>query len=497
MRNSLRHISSFVILAILFGCRPDAGTHAPAKDSSLPMVTTPQPWTPTATGTATNSGMAASPTNFKTRTLPPTRTSLPTETKTTHPTHIPTPTRGLPPTFTLSPKEECPPPTYIKVDIQFSEDIWDYGPQILEYFRAYGDRADLGAQLEEAGGNAPNIAQFTEADVTGDQIKETIITLKQSSTIGPSWTIDMAVFVIGCRDHKYQWLNQYSKNVFSGEEQYTQLEDIRDLNGNGLLEIIVRSGSTFSQQADVRYYYDVIEWGGKSFHTLLALNWEGNMGPPLEFQDIDGNGTTELLFSDSMIIHCGWGPQRNAKHIFMWNGEQYQYMWTDPGKPEFRFQAAFDGDYFALRGLFDKSETRYRKALNDPSLKPFTNENYHVCYNPGDFDPDESQKITVYARFRLMELEVFLGKLGAAETDWRYLTTQYEESAPGYNFVLLADAFWEAYQAGKNIDDACSAVRAAAEQNEPSDFGLMDYGALNPRPTVDTICPFHSGTGEQ
>ncbi len=493
--HSLRRYSSFLILGFLFGCRPDAGTIAPTIDTSLPQVTFPQPWTPTATPTATNTGITASPSQSETRTLPPTRTPLPTETKTTHPTHIPTPTRGLPPTITLSPKETCPPPTGEKVDFGSAQETGSYGSLILEYFRAHGDRADLEEELEKLGGEVPNIALFTEADVTGDQIKETIIALKQRSFSGFPGTYDMTVYVIGCQNNQYRMLNNGSDLFIGGEDQYSRIEDIRDLNGNGIMEMIFVSGYTYSQQADVNYSYKVIEWKGTGFQSLLALDWESNMGFPLEFQDIDGNGTTELLFSDSMIIHCGWGPQRDAKHIFMWNGEQYQYMWTDPGNPEFRFQAAFDGDYFALRGLFDKSEARYRKALNDPSLKPFTNENYHVCYNPGDFDPDESQEIMAYARFRLMELEAFLGKLGAAETDWRYLTTQYEESAPGYNFVLLADAFWETYRADNNISDACSAVRTLAEKNEKPGFGLMDYGALNPRPTLDTICPFYSGSG--
>ncbi len=500
MRNSLRHISSFVILAILFGCRPDAGTHAPVKDTSLPPVTFIQPWTPTATKTATNTGMAASLTNSETLTLPPTRTPLPTETKTTHPTHIPTPTRGLPPTITLSPKETCPPPTYAKVDVHFSADIGDYGPQILEHFRAYGDRGDLGAQLEEAGGNIPNIAQFTEADVTGDQVKETIITLKRYSSSGFFGDrIEMGIFIIGCRENQYRLLYNRDKYSIGMEEQYSRIEDILDLNGNGLSEIIIVDGYTFSQQADVAYSYEVIEWGGNSFRSLLDLRWESNMGFPLEFQDIDGNGTTELLFSEPFNIHCGlgpgWGPQRDAKNIFMWNGAQYEYMWREPGKPEFQFQAAFDGDYFTLEGLYDKSEARYRKALNDPSLKPFTNDNIRGCYTPGDFDPDESKKITVYARFRLMELEAFMKKTGEAETEWRYLMTHYEESAPGYNLVLLADAFWETYRADNNISDACSAVRTLAEKNEKPGFGLMDYGAFNPRPTLDTICPFHSGSG--
>ena len=167
-----------------------------------------------------------------------------------------------------------------------------------------------------------------------------------------------------------------------------------------------------------------------------------------------------------------------------------------PGAPEFPFQAAFDGDYFALRGLYDRSEKRYQKQSTIFPFKPFTYENYRGCYNPQDFDPDESERIFVYARLRLLELDVFLGKMDDARSVWQYLSSQYEVSAPGYNFVSLAKIFWEAFQAQEDIGEACSAVQLVAEKNEPPYFGLILYGYSMPVPAYDTICPFHSDERE-
>ncbi len=498
----IRRFSSILFIAslgFLAGCFPAEAITLTATVTSGSHAFLPSPRNPTSTWTVTGDRISATPTGTREdQGFSSTETPYPSPTITPWPTYIPTPTRGLPPTITLSPKEECPPPTHAKVEITFDRDV-GYGQQILKYYRANGDRGDLQQQLENAGGEVPNIVEFTEVDVTGDQVKETIITLKQASVMGWSGTFDMDIYVIGCRDGQYRLFGNSDMFLIGGEEQYSRIEDIQDLNGNGLLEIILVSGNTFSQQADVFFTYRVVEWGGTRFRTLLNEELVSNTGFPLEFQDVDGNGTMELLFSEPFNIHCGimpgWGPQRDAKNIFMWNGAQYQYIWRDPGTPKFRFQAAFDGDYFTLRELYDRAEKRYRKAIDDSSLKPFTYKNYRACYNPQDFDSDESEKILVYARFRLLELDVFLGKMDDAKSMWQHLTSLYEASAPGYNFVSLAKVFWEAYQARADIGEACIAVQLYAEKNEPPDFGLMNYGEFNPGPTPETICPFHSSSG--
>ena len=155
----------------------------------------------------------------------------------------------------------------------------------------------------------------------------------------------MGIFIIGCRDNTYRLLYNRDKYSTGTEEEYSRIEDIRDLNGNGLLEIVIVDGYTFSQQSDVRFSYEVIEWGGNSFRSLLDWGWELNMGFPLEFRDVDGNGTTESSFSEPFNIHCGigpgWGPQRDAKNIFMWNGAQYEYVWRDPRRARIPFSSCF------------------------------------------------------------------------------------------------------------------------------------------------------------
>lgn len=223
IRRFLLKTSASFLMVYLCGCAPVPPSISPALEVNSGTFSFPPEWT----GTATPIEFPRYPTNTTTltqtvtETPEATTTTEPSSTKTAVPTHRPTPTRGLPPTITLNPKEECPPPTYAKVEIHSADFISDYGPQILNYFQAFGDRAELEEQLERIGHyeertiNAetgetkrvfvPNVALFTEVDLTGDQVKETLITLKQQSYDGSQ--MEIGVFIVGCRDHQFRMLH--------------------------------------------------------------------------------------------------------------------------------------------------------------------------------------------------------------------------------------------------------------------------------------------------
>jgi hypothetical protein len=523
--NSLRNISSLLILSLLFGCGPIAGTVPPAKGTSGPYITFPRTWTPTATKTATaGTGIAASPNESETPIINSTETPYPTQTKTSRPTGIPTPTRGLPPSLTSAPREECPPPTYAKVEIHYETLTEDYGSQILEYFRAYGDRTGLEEQLERLGQTVektvdgktgekqlvffPNRVDFSEADVTGDGVKETLIILLTYSGEGVGQPYDYyeaEVFIVGCRNRQY---TLYSLNIYQAPH-YQMLEyshnilDLQDLNADGIPEILLITSGMQQGSNPTEFFpsfeMEIYEWDGKDFPGYhIYIPYVITTVP--EVRDMDGNGTKEILlplFRERK--DCKRGPEIDWKMVLMWNGKEYAEMWDDPGEPEYRFQAAFFADYYVQIALYDRAEKLYRRAVLDPSLKKFSlhewgREPGYSCDDYEDTDPGEAQRIIAYARFRLLELNAFLEDLAAAESGAVYLSENYREGMNGYPYAVLGIAFWEAYQVDHRIEDACAAVRREAAQQSDVVFDPLYYGKANPGPTMDTICPFSSGS---
>jgi hypothetical protein len=523
-KNSLLGRKVTVLLIVLLsGCGRAGVASSPILPSS--MTSPSQAFTiipPSRTFTSSPSSTEILPSRTATQTDSP----WPTRTFSVTPTFPLTPTRGLPPSATFSPKEECPPPTFAKVNIQFAQDVRDYGPQILEYIRANGDRAELDRQIEKLGRNieetddttgekkvvfVPDSIAFTEADVTGDQIKETIITIKQSE----NWLgyVEMGIFVVGCRDHQFALLHSLHPNglgfyFIHTVEKFSRIVDIRDLNANGILEIVI-SGGFSPAQGEVFISTYIFEWNGTDFRSLIypivedPFTWGNRSLNRLpEFKDMDGNGTTELLLpwykthgfcSDDLITP--------AKGVYMWDGEYYRYMWLDPGDPIYRFQAAFYADDYTTIALYDRSEAMYRRTINDSSLKPFYSQewgkknNRYACDGKST-EPDEPQRIIAYSRFRLLELLVYLQKMDAAESDWEYIVANYPESSVGYQYASLANTFWEAYQKGNNIGDACATVQDETYKDSDSILGPLKYGeGLIHGPTLETICPFTDHPG--
>jgi hypothetical protein len=431
------------------------------------------------------------------------------------PTTLPTPTRGVPPTSTLSPKQECPPPTNAKVKIEFSDNIQDYGPQILEYFTANGSRAGVEDQIGKLGVNervwnkqtakdevvfVPDSIAFTEADLTGDQVKETVVILKQvDRAIGVG--DDLGVFVVGCRDGRYQMLSGGNDFFRMGADPVQSgVLDILDINADGIMEIIL--WDTFywqSAHADVSHFYNILEWNGNRFRNLFkqvedsgGQKWVEVMNDRLELQDIDNNGTTEVLLPDWSGFMCGFGPVKITKSIYMWNGVYYQYMWTDPGVPYYQFQAVFAGDYYSTIGLYDKAERSYWRAINDPTLKPFVFSTLEECMGRQPWEPKDPNYVLAYARFRFVELLAFIGNDSESENELNQLKGIFPEQTLGHQYTNLADIFWKAYRPKKDIDGACAAVRDEASRRPDEIFDPLYFGYQDPGPTLETICPFTS-----
>ncbi len=492
-----RHLCLIPVLLLLASCVPQTETMSPVAELPASLVTFP--------GSATKSD---SPTNSPTSTSTAapaetaTRTPEPTYTLTRIPRSPHTPTRGLPPTITLSPKETCPPPTHAKVDIVFTQDIAGYGPQIVDYFRANGDRADLGERLEKAGGNVPNTVEFTEADLTGDQVKETVVILKQVNLMIGTGK-DLGVFIVGCRAGQYQLLSGANDFYLMGADpEKSGVLDILDLNADGIQEIILWDIFDWhSAHADWSFLFDVLEWNGNAFHTLFAevegsqgRKWMEVMNDRLELQDVDNNGTMDVLIPDWSGFTCGFGPVKIEKRIYMWGGRYYRYMWTDPGVPYFQFQAAFAGDYYSAVGLYDKAEKSYGRAIEDPSLKPYVFDG-SMCSNRKPWYPQDPDYVVAYARLRLVELLAFLGNDADAEKQLNQLESKFPKQKPGHQYTILAEEFWRMYSPEKDIESACAAVREEAARRPEEIFDPLYFGYQDPGPTLETICPFHSEAG--
>ncbi len=263
-----------------------------------------------------------------------------------------------------------------------------------------------------------------EEDVTGDNIPEFLISIDTND--------QTAIFIFGCHGGQYIVMHRIIyDNATTDNVYYGRLERVMDINADGIKEIIYSSVVIVGngRSANVDLSAQVLEWDGNSFRELLmddpdpGSEWNRySVNTYVEVKDIDGNGTKELIFPAmefwdpsgmGVEMDCEAGVSRNFSSIWMWDGEYYRFMWSEPVSPLYRFQAAYDGDYFTSIGLYDRAERNYLNAINSQTLKPGSTvdwERDHQCpVNPGEKpDPTERQTITAYARLRLLELYMYL-----------------------------------------------------------------------------------------
>lgn len=510
-----------VLLGLLFGCQP-AGmadtTVSPFQESATKtadsFATDKFSITTTHTETATLFGSTETPTaRFA---GPGTSTPSPTENP-THwpdgftPTTRPTPTRGLPPTATLSPRETCPPPTGADAPIQLLKDPAQYEQPLLTYLAARGNLHEFKESLESLIGETRSLdVEVFEEDVTGDLNGEFLISLA-------AWD-SAAIFILGCRNGEYAVFHRILlANWEESSRWFASLTAIMDINGNGIKEVVY----SFMANAGMRFTdvsAQVLEWDGKGFRELMqddpdpGSEWNRYaVDAGIGFRDIDENGIMELIFPASMFWNdegmgvyrgCDGGVDRNTFAIWMWDGEYYRFMWREAVPPVYRFQAALDGDSFTSIGLYDRAEEMYLRAVFDDALKPgsfgdWTFDMKCDLIGSGKSDPTEPPRIRAYARFRLTELYVYLGRVMEAGSHRSYLRTSFPLGSPGYIYAYLANAFWWAYVKDGSMTDACAAVRDEAEKFHADVFGLFgNYGFYNSGPTLENICPFTSPAGE-
>jgi hypothetical protein len=514
---SVKRAATFACILVsgfLFGCNPETASTVVVSAGDANTIARP------------------TPTPSQTRTRPPTDKPKPTWTpkpsRTLTPTYgfFPTPTRGVPPRATPGEKQICPPPTGKEVTIQFAEDPLDYGPYIVEYIRASGNGWDLPSQIGKLskeiweGWVFNDQSSVAEADVTGDSTNEILLLVLQGKSVGAP-TEDgrygaIYLFVVGCLDNKYQMLYQ---NKLGDAAIYNGVKvsplQFRDVNADGNPEAVYSFDCALNKHAEPFLCFNILGWNGASLYPLVLAPSQSPIpgvysGSPyfigaytlnadLTFRDVDGNGTLELLVSSGKYVRDCEGPLRKNKDIYMWDGAYYRYMWTDPGVPEFRFQAAFDGDYYAFVGFYDRAEASYFQAIHDPSLKTLDTWTEagllgHDC-SPSK-DSDEPLRIMAYARLRLLELYAYLGRNEDAAAEWDYLDAHYSVGTTGYPYASLAKTFWNSYSADGDVGSACAAVRDQSKSGEGDVFGPMKaYGYGNLTPTPETICPYTSPIG--
>ena len=363
----------------------------------------------------------------------------------------------------------------------------------------------------------PYLIAFAQ-DLTGDGVEEIVFINRKIEHFLLPWTLH----VFSCQQGKYAMTFHQNIDEF---ESY----DLRDLNNNGIPEIIIHHYHLPMQGPWLLY---IFEWDGEYFRNLIPPGQAStNSDYPGAFVKNACYGIdTYNLRNDrayDVILRgkpCGFGdvygtgPYRAYTVTLSWDGTFFQPGHEELDPPTYLFQAVQDGDRETMRGNYEKALTFYNQTLSDPNLKGWSEELYHQQWDtfhalnekipaptPAPTDPNEREILTAYVHYRLMLIYSVQGDEEQAKAEYGLLSDLSPED-PGYPYKGLAAVYWEEYQNTKNPIASCTSTRKYAERNaddiydpindnwhgfqSPGGWGEPSGNWSNSPSMEEVICPF-------
>jgi hypothetical protein len=443
-----------------------------------------------------------------TKTLIPSHTPRPSEAATLLPT-IPTFT----PTFdvrtivtaTPAPKAECPVenpnihPDLLLDEMAACENAEinsngnpltcinrEMGNQIFDYLNKGAPISSIISQLK-ADGQKENVTFFYK-DLNDDLIPDFVFKDPHNPYGG--------FYFYTCNNSAYKVQTLWDGDPYAA---WIKIAPMKDLNRNGISEIVVTA-------IDVLL---VLEWNGDIFEEILRIDGDGSS--EFTIKNIDKDSMQEIiLYRDDPFrgIMSAEFPWRHYVSTYKWNGISYVRDSQIFDAPVYRFQAIQDGDRYLLQGNYQKAMELYQDTIFSNELGWWSPEkrNYEFAiYNtPSDekgnstpfstpeTDLTEYPRLAAYAYYRMVILHTFLGETEAAQVKYATLQEKFPAGSPGHPYVEMATDFWNAYQSGGRMYDACAAAIAYADAHPGIlvPLGSDYHGAQSHTYTPADVCPF-------
>jgi hypothetical protein len=323
----------------------------------------------------------------------------------------------------------------------------------------------------------------------------------------------LSTYIFGCKD------GQYLKLLGLPPDTHLiapTVQSITDANHNGIPEITFITGHYSKGGRSFRIY----EWHSGNFVSLLDVPiYEDDISSGGLFVTVNGEIHFEYVdhdFVQELIVDIGdyvqWAmepgdlPWRNERIYYKWDGKYFTQWRREFAQPEFRFQAIQDGDLALSQQEYGKAMDFYQQAIFNNELKaysPAMQENLRANHlldpfsnqptlTPPAPDSTEYPRLAAYAYYRMVILHTFLGEMEAAEIKYTTLQEKFPVGNPGHPYVEMATDFWNAYQSGGLMYDACAAAIAYADFHPEILIPLgSDYHGAQSRTYVPVdVCPF-------
>lgn len=376
-------------------------------------------------------------------------------------------------------KEATPTPTASLTPLPFSATCSNKVPQLK--YRRPENQSLIRSILEFLNNGGPQEELnrhfiVTGRDLNNDSALEIVLI---------DWYLgDANIYLFSCQDGVYVDTGIFPDDSISSD---ITILAIVDNNHNDFPEVFIKEmGWGFIPYG----YLDIVEWDGTKFtHRIRETSFSTepenyasiNSFVSIALKDLDNDGIKELtwnglFYPKESVDYWFYYPSRSEAHVFKWDGTNYSALPVEYAAPEYRFQAAQDGDLYSESGLYEKALKSYQLAVKSEGLGWWTEERWNYIVGPHGLgpcaekdancppptpDPTERPVLSAYATFRIMLVQLLTNNQAEAEKAHQEILVTYLKDNPGYPIAEMSTAFWTEYQISQSMEKSCAKAVAS------------------------------------
>jgi hypothetical protein len=362
-------------------------------------------------------------------------------------------------------------------------DFSEFSEKLVAYLNKIGTIEQLPEQLD-----ALDIEhEIFPVDMNGDGILEFVLNVIVPSEEYPG---DRGTAVLQCHDGSYQGIF----DIWWGYYHYFDYTFSDDLDNDGNLDVIIAggfAGSACDLEPTVLLWNEGVIIDASPDYRELELGCSHE--DMVLTENIDSDGTKELIVSGWTVGHLDYAPPRTITQTFTLRNKAYILQTTELGPPEYLVhllddaQRALDsGDLVLAAQLYeDVAQNQLLPTVSSYNIAPF-----HMAEELG-VEPDYPQEYQqAFALFRLAALQTVQGN--TAEVNWALaqLQERFPEGTPGSELTSLALLLVDFLQKGNSPEASCEIVFQKIEQSYPQLATHYYWGGNIAWYRNETICPF-------